>query len=258
MDTYFAGGLISWATFFLVVATVITVYVVLVLLRRRLERGLYLREADGPVRSFLRLFLLAFAPLALVTIVVSFVAVHPLLFAPAILLVIALGWQPIRDFVAGRILRFDRNVNLGRQLSHHRVSATIAGFGLTGLYLEGEGGRARVPYGELLRDGYTVAGDPSRGGYFQIEVTLPEPPPETEQKRVKGADRELQALRDHLVDNPYVRPGFRIRRHGDGDPLTGAPSNLIDVGVGVHRAAHLEHLLNQLRESGYPAIASAR
>ena len=257
MDQLYDGGLISWGTFFLVVLGVSGVYAALAVLRRRLERGLYLREADGRVRSFLRLFLLSYSPLGSVAILVAFVAVHPLLFGPGAALVIALAWRSIRDFVAGRVLRFDRAVSLGRKLTFGADTATVADFGLTGLYLEGEGGRARLPYTELLRGGYRVAGDPLRGGYFHVEVLLPDDPAEVDPKRARGADRELQRLRDHLVENPYVRAGFRLDRRGDRDPLTGAPSSLVDVGVGVHRAAHLDHLLAQLREAGYSASAAS-
>ena len=253
------GGVISGATFFLIVGIVAAIYALMVLLRERLERGLYLREADGPVRAFLRLFLLAFAPLAATTILVAFVAVYPLLFGPAALLIIALAWRPIRDFVSGRVLRFDRNVTLGRRLAYRSGIATVARFGVTGLYLEGEGGRARVPYSKLLRAGYTVAGDPMRGGYFSLEVTLPADPGEGDfVKKSRGADRDLQRLRDHLVDNPYVRAGFRLNRSTERDAITGAPSGKVEVGVGVHRAAHLEHLLAQLRESGYSVVVPTR
>ncbi len=241
---------VTWSTFISVTTAVAVVYVLLVLLRRRLDRGLYLREADGPVRAFLRIFLLLIDPLAVAVLMAVFVAIWPTLHGLILLLILAFGYPWIRDFVAGRVLQFDRGVKVGRQLETQGLHGTVAALGLTALYMQREEGRSRLSYLDVLRSGYTISGDPTRGGYFQLQVVLPEGKDTDDHSHGSTAIKELHNL---LLDNPYVRPSFRLQLH-PGD--TG--ERVVDLNVGVLRAEHLQHLVAQLREQGFVASIISR
>ena len=264
---------VTWLTFLRVAAVLLAGYLLLDLLRRRLERGLYLREADTPVRAGLRIVLLLAGPVIALVLAGVFVAIAPLVHGVIFAVGLLLGYRHLRDAVAGRVMRFDRSLRPGRQLSHGPLRGTIADFGITGLYLQREEGRSRLGYTALLTGGYTVAGDPSRGGFYRVRVALPPAPTAAggggSGTAAAGAPPPLERLRYLLIDNPYVREGFRIEAHpahahaglpDDGDDDGDDPPEplIVDVSVGVHRADHLRHLTGQLTEAGFSAQVAGR
>lgn len=240
-DGFFRATLLDWSTFASVALFVGVMYALLVALRRRLNRGLYLREADTTVRALLRIFLLVIDPIALLVLLAVFVAIWPFVHGLIAALLLAFGWRHVENYVAGRVLRFDRSVQGGRQLSSRSHSGIIGTFGLTALYLQREDGRRRVGYTQLLDEGYSVAGDPARGGYFRLQVLLPD------------AEHTLDGLNHDLLANPYAKTDFALEPHPtEGD------ERLVDVSLGLHRAEHLDYLVDQLRELGYVATVQPR
>lgn len=241
MDVLTRTGLVTWSNFVTVAVVVGIVYAVLVALRRRLNRGLYLREADDTIRALLRIFLLVIDPVALMVLLAVFVAIWPFVHGMVAVLLLAFSWRHVHNYIAGRVLRFDRSVQVGRRLVSRNHSGVIETFGLTALYLHRDDGRRRASYATLLNEGYTVAGDPSRGGFYRLQVLLSDTQSSSEQ------------LCYTLLDNPYVAPGFQLEAHAADED-----EQLVEVSVGLHRAEHLTHLLEQLREAGYQASVQAR
>lgn len=263
MEDYFFPPALSWERFLYVGLSLLTIYVLLLLLQRRLERGLYLRGADTLVRRVVRVLLLALDPLFLLAVVGLFVAVWPAVHGLIALLVVGFAFRPIREYVSGRVVRFDRATAIGHHLIMMDSRGVINGFGITGLYLQQESGRTRIPYTTLLREGYTVATDPEVSAYFHLLITLQSA--EDEEERVgEAADRAeerarriaavddldgmMRRLRNRLVESPYVRRGFTIVPHAGGEM-----GRTLDLDVGLHRGDHVRHLIRQLRESGFEA-----
>ena len=208
---------------------------------RRLNRGLYLQEADGPVRAFMRVFAQILAPIILVLLTAIFVAIWPVVHGVIVLLILLLGFPYLRDYAAGRILRFDSALELGRPLTAGPLEGTVAHFGLTGMYVQREEGRSRVSYANLLRDGYTVGADPNRGGLFELRIEL------------SGEEKSLTHLHHLLVETPYVMPGFEVDAPGPISKDKGEQAQPhARLKVGVHRAEHLRYLVGRLTEAGYP------
>ena len=253
---------LTWEQFRYVGLCLVVVYVLLVFFQRKLETGLYLREVDTLVRRLVRIAILALDPLFLLTMVGLFVAVWPTVHGLIAVLVLAFAYRPIREYVAGRIVQFDRATAIGHHLIKGQVRGVINGFGLTGLYLQQEEGRARIPYTQLLQEGYTVAVDPEVSAYYHLLITLQEEPDEEEggaeataetaRARRRAAaddlDEMIRRLRNRLVESPYVRRGFTIVPHAGGES-----GRVLDLDVGLHRGDHVRHLIRQLREAGFEA-----
>jgi len=248
MSSYISTG-VSWTHFFYTLLAVALIYALAKVLQGRLDRGLYLREADGPVRKFIRILIIILNPLAILVLAAIFVAIWPLAHGLMLGLMVLFGFRYIRDYVSGKILLFDHSMQKGRPLLTHLGKGTISSFGLTALYIQREDGRSRVGYTELLEKGYTVTGSTDRGGYFRLEV-LPDKvfskEEEEEEKSSLISDQLSRKLVQALVDNPYVKPEFRINKQ-----LSSTGDWTIEVNVGLHRAEHLDHLVSQLIESGF-------
>lgn len=262
-STWFTPAL-SWEQFAYIALNLLVVYTLLSLFQRRLDAGgLYLREADALVRSVLRVTLLILNPLILLILVGLFVGIWPLVHGAIALLVVAFAYQPLKEYIAGQIVRFDPGTIIGRHLIRSTQRGVINGFGLTGIYLQQEEGRTRIPYTQLLHEGYTVAIDPTVSAYYHLLITLrdedPEDAsasegerPERQLRRRRAEDNDIdtmtRTLRNRLVESPYVRRGFTIAPHAGGDG-----GNVLDLDVGLHRGDHVRHLIRQLREAGFEA-----
>lgn len=248
MSSIFSTG-VTWTHFFYALLVVATIYALAKVLQGRLDRGLYLREADGTVRKFIRIFLISLNPIALLVLAAIFVTIWPLAHGLMLGLLILFGFRYIRDYVSGKIVRFDTGMQQGRTVQTHLGTGSISRFGLTALFIQQEDGRSRVGFTDLLAHGYTVKGNSERGGYFRLEV-LPNKASSTDaQEEVKSllnSDQLSRKLTQALVDNPYVKPDFRVDKQ-----LTSTDDWTIEVSVGLHRAEHLDHLVAQLIESGF-------
>ena len=249
-------------------------YAALKFVQSRFHSGaIYLEEADYAVRSFLRVLLLVLDPLIVLTLTALFIAVWPTVHGLVVVMILLFGFDPIRDYVAGHVLRFDHNARVGKHLIHGDARGVLNGFGITGLYLQQEEGRTRISYYRLLRDGYTVAIDPTVPAYYHLLVALPDvlvedigeeadslQPNFSPVRRQRGASKAgddqrpanleemTRRLRNRLVESPYVQRGFSITPHA-GNTL----GDLLDLDVGLHRGDHVRHLILQLREAGFDA-----
>ena len=249
MSAYISTG-VTWTHFFYTFLAVALVYALARMLQGRLNRGLYLKDADGPIRSFIRVFLIVLNPLAILVLAAVFVAIWPLAHGLMLGLLILFGFRYIRDYVSGKILRFDRGMEQGRPVQTHLGKGTISNFGLTALYYQSEDGRSRVGYTDLLAHGYTVTGNSERGGYFRMEVFYLENEASGEEisdsKPLLQPDQLTRKLTQTLVDNPYVKPDFQVT-----NPPNPSTDWSVEISVGLHRAEHLDHLVAQLLETGF-------
>lgn len=249
MSSYISTG-VSWTHFFYTLLAVAIIYALAKVLQGRLDRGLYLREADGPVRKFVRILIIILNPLAILVLAAIFVAIWPLAHGLILGLTILFGFRYIRDYVSGKILLFDNSMQKGRPVLTHQGKGTISSFGLTALYIQRQDGRARLGYTDLLEHGYTVTGSTERGGYFRLRI-LSDPLEDKDAEEEKGKpilqlEQLSRKLTQALVDNPYVKPDFQVTRS-----LSAAGEWTLEFSVGLHRAEHLEHLVAQLLESGF-------
>jgi len=248
MSSYISTG-VSWTHFFYTLLAVAIIYALAKVLQGRLNRGLYLREADGPVRKFIRIFLIILNPIALLVLAAIFVAIWPLAHGLMLGLLILFGFRYIRDYVSGKIVRFDTSMQQGRTVQTHLGTGSISRFGLTGLFIQQEEGRSRIGFTDLLEHGYTIKGNSERGGYFRLEVVPSKTLSTKEQEEARSilnSDQLSRKLTQALVDNPYVKPDFRVSKQQKN-----AEDWTIEVSVGLHRAEHLDHLVAQLIESGF-------
>lgn len=263
MDDAFLSPALTWEGFSYVALALLSVYIVLWSLQYRLERGLYFRGIDSFVRRWVRVLILLLDPVFVLVIAGLFVAVWPAVHGLIVLLVLGFAFRPIREYVSGRVVRFDRATAIGHHLIMGPTRGVINGFGLTGMYLQQESGRTRIPYTTLLREGYTVATDPEVSAYYHLLITLQEtdedeeiargPDDKTEARSrhrlgTDDLDAMIRRLRNRLVESPYVRRGFTIAPHAGGEM-----GQVLDLDVGLHRGDHVRHLIRQLRESGFEA-----
>ena len=248
MSSYISTG-VSWTHFFYTLLAVAIIYALAKVLQGRLDRGLYLREADGTVRKYIRIFLIMLNPVALLVLAAIFVAIWPLAHGLMLGLLVLFGFRYIRDYLSGKILRFDRGMQQGRTVQTHVGTGTISSFGLTALFIQREDGRSRVGFTDLLQQGYTVTGSSERGGYFRLEVVpnkVPSPGDEEIDKCLLNSDQLSRKLIQALTDNPYVKPDFSVNKK-----LITADDWSLEASVGLHRAEHLDHLVAQLIETGF-------
>ena len=155
-----------------------------------------------------------YQPIALVAAIILLVFINPLPHALLVAGFVVLGWSPLRNFVAGRLLRATTHLAEGQEISIGEESGTIQSLEQLNILLQTETGTRVIPYCQVQQLGFTIR----RGARISPvrEFTLQ---PTTE------AAAEFTFLRDLLFICPYLdwgaepeivatggdSPSFRVR-----------------------------------------------
>ncbi len=181
--------------------------------------------------------LLFYEPFAAIMLVSAFVFINPLLHGSLVLLLAAISFRHLQNYVSGRIIRFDKNINPGKKLSSKDVRGIIFKERRLGLEIKTGKGLQFVGYQKLLKEGYMLLADEEIGGFYRLRIT---PEPENKVKNHK------QFVRDLLISAPYPD-----RNYPPEFSQSEGVDSALNVQVTVREKNHLEDLLTLIRERGY-------
>lgn len=230
-------ALFNW-TNLLEVTLVLTLWWGVLTFFRNLSKrtSLFGRFRDSAERAAEVAFLL-FEPLAFLVIIGVFIFINPPVHGLMVLTVIFAAFPQMRNYLSGRIVRFDKNIAVGKKINTKNVNGIIAKERRLGLAIKTNKGIRFVNYSVLLKEGYMLLADDSIGGFYRLRIT---PKPENEIKN------HLQYLRDLMVSAPYPdrnrRPDFALPEEG---------RDAIVMQISVMEKAHLAELRGLIEERGY-------
>ncbi|MEM6771816.1 MAG: hypothetical protein AAF597_14630, partial [Bacteroidota bacterium] len=143
--------------------------------------------------QFLRDVRVIYQPVALVLALILLVFVNPLPHALLVAGFVVLGWNPLRNFVGGRLLQATNHLSEGQEIMIGQVNGTIQALEPLNLLLQTEDGTHVIPYRELQKAGFTIRRGARISGMREFLLV-----PNTE-SAAKPA-----FLRDHLFICPYL------------------------------------------------------
>ncbi len=229
---------ISWWHFLLSTAALLAPYFVLRFSNRLwpgTARGLGMK---GRIKEWLHYLLTLYEPFILLVITGLFVLVNPPLHGAMVLVLFLAGFSHVRNYISGRIVRFDESMNPGVQLQSRDMQGIISRLGNLGLHLKTLDGLYYISYSRLLADGYTLLSGEEMGGFYRLQVkTLQED---------ENALRTTTQLGDLLATTPYLD----WNHPPEWIPVTetGAP---LQVRVLLREEQHLVELMQLMNEWGY-------
>ena len=228
---------ISWINFFLLSAALLGGYL---LLRRAgslwpgLEAG---RGFRGRIKQAAHFLLAVYEPAAILIAGGAFVLVSPLLHGALLLLLFLAGFSHVRNYVSGRIVRFNGTVSPGSRLQTREVRGIVSRLGNLGLHLKTGDGLFFIAYSRLLADGFTLIAGEEMGGFFLLRISAGEAD--------KKALLSPVQLMDLLASAPYVDGRHKPELI---PPETG--NEYLDARVLLREENHLFELIQLMKEWG--------
>jgi len=226
---------VSWRQLFITAVVIVLAYLLIQWLERRMRRfsSRKLGELLQRPARFLAVF---FEPLAGIILLGAFFLINPLLHGLLLLLLLALSYGHLKNYLSGRMIQVGRDWQEGNQLEIGHINGVITRLGRLGIYLQDSEGQHYIGYSRLLTEGYTLFKDEDTGGFFNLKIQLPEEGTAV-QHRVK--------LMDRLVKTPYLDLNHR--------PVIQAAdeTEMLAAKIFLREEKQLPELMQLIQEWGY-------
>lgn len=228
---------ITWFSFLLWSALIIGGYIVLQSANRLWPSVSLGQNLKGRIKQALHYALIIYEPAGIVFVGSLFVLWNPPVHGSIIGVLLLVGFPHIKNYVSGRIVRFDQAVTSGIQLRTGEVKGIVAGLGNMGLQLKTNEGMFYITYSSLLADGYTLLSGDEVGGFYHLRIIALE-------KDKEGA--ESPSLMDLLAVTPYLDWNHKP----EWIPPGGAREHP-EARVLLREENHLYELRDLMKEWGY-------
>lgn len=231
--------LLNWSHCLFCFLLLVGFYFLLLLLVGLNNRAYFLREWQTRIHRFLQILLQVYEPFALVLIMVVFVLVNPLVHGPIVAFFILLGYQPIRNYISGRIFLLANEIKIGQRIEIQGNTGIVQKMERLGFLLQTPEGLRFVNYSSLLSDGFVLLKGEKIGGLHQLQLS-----PVGEEKK-----NHESFINNRLFSCPYVdwtyKPEIVKRKENQ---------NQYSVRVLVREDQHLGHLVRLIKEWGYECV----
>jgi len=226
----------TWANFFSIALLLLLTYVILRFVSELLDRSNIFGSYHATAERYVHRFLLVYELVVVLVLGASFILVAPFLHGLIVAALFAGAFPHIRNYICGRVVQFDKGVQVGNRLKFADHTGTIATIQRVGIKLRTSKGLQFINYSNLLREGYLLLAGEEIGGYYRLQIK-PQEGNETKDNRRK--------LLDIFHVTPYLDWQQRpiIKATGDNDKL--------DARVVLREERHLPDLIRLLEEWGY-------
>lgn len=180
---------ISWIYFFKIVGILFVLYVVLRLLQR-IVPNIFKRPSNRKKTTLLfNKSLEVYIPLAIVIILLSFVAVNFIAHGILLLLIVGITFTHIKRYLFGILFRINPLINIGSNITTGDYKGDIIKFLVFGVIINEDNGNRFVSYSHIDANGFSV----NQNDVSSVRRTLYIPKQETS-----------QPILDLLFENPNV------------------------------------------------------
>jgi hypothetical protein len=228
----------NWWQFLLSSLLLLGLYCLLEFLNRVLTKYNFLGKYQTNVKGLVMHSLLIFEAVALLILGSGFVLINPFYHGILVVIVLAVGFNHLKNYFSGRIVQFDKSVIEGKRLKTYNSHGVIFKKGRFGLKLRTHKGVQFVNYSRLISDGYTLLTGIEVGGFYELEI---------QPKSFELKKDYLIVLRDLLTTTPYLDLSHKpqLEKVGDGE------SRVILARVEVKEESHLQDLVTLIKEQDF-------
>jgi len=229
---------ISWWQFLLSTAALLAPYLVLRFSNRLWPRAVSGNSIKGRIKQALHYLLTLYEPFVILVIAGLFTLVNPFLHGMMLLILFLAGFSHVRNYISGRIVRFDEGINPGVQLQSRDIQGIVGRLGNLGLHLKTHDGLYYISYSKLLADGYTLLSGEEVSGFYRLQVKALD--------EAANASRTTTQLSDLLATTPYIDwnhpPEWLLHKEAESMP---------QVRILLREEQHLPELIQLMHEWGY-------
>lgn len=229
---------ISWLSF--IVASIVLV-VALQLFSysvRNLHNFLIWGRFRIPASDISKKAIILLEPLVIVIITGLFIAIHPLYHGLGIVLLSALTYLQIRDYLSGRVIYFTSNIIHDKKISVGDKRGSVVKLGRLGLHISNSEGVMYLNHYRILSEGFILAAGQQQGEYCQLIITSG-----TANGKQSDIARKINEL---LVTLPYLNWKFKPKLK-----VVGSDPPAIEVKLLLHQKVSQNELIRFFTEAGY-------
>lgn len=225
----------TWADLVEVVLWITLIWVVLYAVRMLLRHAYLFGKKQAQVARIVEILMLLIEPLTILWLLTTFVLIYPVINGLIVLLLLAGGFPHFKNYLSGRIVRFDERMKLGKKLKINGLSGVIWEKGRLGLRLKTNKGLQFVGYSNLLSDGYMLLADDEIGGFYTMKIS-------TAEDVAEGRNHKI-FLKNMMITAPYVDHLYK--------PEVIEMDKDYKIQVAIREKTHLKELCSLISENGY-------
>lgn len=228
---------LTWTYFFSLALILTILFVILRFLEELFKRfDLLAQPQQSTALQVIHRILLVYELLVVLILGAAFVMISPMLHGLIIGALFLGAFPHIRNYICGRVIQFDRGVQIGNRLKFEDSSGTIAAIQRVGLKLRTGKGLRFINYSKLLTEGYLLLAGDEIGGFYRLQIK-----PQEIQENINYPNQLL----DVLHSTPYLNWQHR-------PIIKGVEANgQMDTRVVLKEEKHLSDLIQLLEEWGY-------
>ncbi|MFK7772447.1 MAG: hypothetical protein AB8F94_09915 [Saprospiraceae bacterium] len=236
-EDFLAKSYFTWWKFLLSSLFFLGLYFLLEFLSRILTKYNFLGKYQSDIKSMIKHSLLIFEAVALLILGSAFVLINPIYHGILAAIILAVGFNHIKNYFSGRIVQFDQSVVEGKRLRTLDSQGVIFEKGRLGLKLRTQKGVQFINYSSLISNGYTLLTGIEVGGFYELKIQPKNPEVKTDY---------LIILRDLLTTTPYLDLSHKPQLERVDDE-----SKTILARVEVKEENHLQDLVTLIKERNF-------
>jgi len=228
--------ILPWSLWFFALLVVLVIYVLLLLTKKVVDEVNILESKRRPILELLGIILRIYEPLAILSLLVGFVFINPLLHGLLSALIFVLAFNPIKNYVNGRLFLLMHHLEVGQRLRVNETEGIIRKVGMMGISLQTQDGIRFINYGILLSDGYLLLKGEKIGQLYQLLIS------QNEDKK----SLTVSNINKQLFSCPYIDWSMRPQVTKNKES-----QHSYFVQVLVREDTHLKSLMDVIKEWGY-------
>ena len=237
----------TWTDLFLLVVSLLIIYVLLFFLRRIIHSFAFLGRLRSPFRKFLDKVIVLYEPLAIILALGVYVMIKPGFHGLMIGALTIFSFDHVRNYFQGRLYLTNKVLKVGRRIKVNGSEGVIVELGRFGVDVRTDDGLTFLPYQALIKNGYVMSSGDKIGGYYHLTIS-----PEEQQDDDSGMQESraiLSEVTHLLISSPYI--------DGDHKPeISRSLTNPMEINTKllVKEESHLHDLISLLREHGFVSV----
>lgn len=229
--------LFTWWRFFLTALFFFGLYFLLHFINRVLTKYNFLGKFQRNTKIIIKHSLLIFEAVALLILGGAFILINPIYHGILALVILATGFNHVKNYFSGRIVQFDQSIEDGKRLKTLESQGVIFKMGRLGLKLRTQKGVQFVNYTNLISNGYTLLSGEEVGGFYELEIRP---------KNLENKKDYFTFLEDLFTTAPYLDLRFRPQVENINDE-----TKTFLARVEVKEENHLQDLVKMIRERNF-------
>jgi hypothetical protein len=232
-------AILDWSDFLKVIVLLAAIYFGILLLKYMSRHSSILRRIEAKTSKQLKSISILYEPIIVIIITLVIIKINPILYGLIIAALLAIAYQPIKNYIDGKIFLLNNIVKKGQHIYIFNEDSTIQTIGRFGIVLTNGKGSRFIHYSQLAKENYTLLKGVSTGSFHQLLVTAND-------TNAKKTAYGMDFLMEKLLDCPYLNWTFKP----DIQPSETDHETYV-LEILLNKDSHLNYMIQLITESGF-------